>query len=187
MNAHELAEGYGNRICWKFTSVGVVSALPSVIPGLGTGAQIVIEGGSISADLALMLRWMGSLTCGIGYIYGRDMSTNFNQDYVKILGLWCGVLKTAEQATKRVATKVAVSQFNKIPGKIFIKINQKLGTTIITKYGTKRGGIAIGRLVPFGIGSIVGGTFNNVTMKTFKKKETAYYKSDDGNILYMEN
>lgn len=186
MTACELADAYGSRICWKYTSVGVATALPSAIPGVGTMTQIAIEGCSISADIALMLRWMGSMTCGIGYIYGRDMTTNFNQDFVKILGLWCGVLKTAEQATKRVATKVAVSQFNKIPGKIFIKINQKVGTTIFTKYGTKRGGIAIGRLIPFGVGAIVGGTYNSVTMRTFKKKATVFFVSDNDTILYME-
>ena len=187
MTANELANAYGNRICWKFTSVGVLSALPSIIPGPGTGVQIAMEGGAISADLALMLRWMGSLTCGIGHIYARDMTTNFNQDYVKILGLWCGVLKTAEQATKRVATKVAVSQFKKVPGKIFTKINQKVGTTIVTKYGAKRGGIAIGRLIPFGVGAIVGGTYNSVTMKTFKKKAIFYFASDNDTNLYMES
>ena len=185
MTAHELADAYGNRICWKYTSVGVATALPSAIPGIGTMTQIAVEGGSISTDLALMLRWMGSMTCGIGYIHGRDMTTNFNQDFVKVLGLWCGVLKTAEQATKRVATKVVVAQFKKVPGKIFQKINQKVGTTIVTKYGAKRGGIAIGRLIPFGVGSIVGGTYNGVTMRTFKKKATVFFATDNDNILFM--
>lgn len=186
MTAQELADAYGNKICWKYTSVGIASALPGAIPRLGTATQIAIEGGSISADLALMLRWMGSMTCGIGYIYGRDMSTNFNQDYVKVLGLWCGVLTSAKEATKRVGTKVAVAQFKRVPGKIFTKINQKVGTTVITKYGTKRGGIAVGRLIPFGVGCIVGGSFNNYTMKTFKKKATVFFASDNDTILYWE-
>ena len=185
-NARGIANEYGDRICWKYTSVGIASALPGAIPGVGTCAQIAIEGGSIAADLALMLRWMGSMVYGIGYIYGRDMSTNFNQDFVKVLGLWRGVIKTAEKATKRVATKVAIAQFNRIPGKIFKRINNKVGRTIVTKYGTKRGGIALGKLVPFGVGCIVGGTYNRVTMKTFKKKSTAFFAPENDTILYME-
>ncbi len=71
----ELAEKYADNICWKYTSVGVASALPSVIPGVGTAAQIAVEAGTITADLALMLRWMGTMTVGIGMIYDRDAQT----------------------------------------------------------------------------------------------------------------
>jgi hypothetical protein len=182
----DLANKYGNTICWKYCSVGAASALPSVIPGLGTAAQIATEAGTITTDLALLLRWMGSMTYGIGLIYDRDIEANFNQDFVKVLGLWCGVLKSAEQATKRIATKVAIAQFNKVPGKIFQKVNQKVGTTILTKYGTKRGGIAIGKLVPCGAGAIVGGSFNLVTMKTFKKQAIKHFSSSEESKLYME-
>jgi hypothetical protein len=61
-----------------------------------------------------------------------------------------------------------------------------VGTTILTKYGAKRGGIAIGKLVPFGAGAIVGGSFNLVTMKTFKKKAIKHFSSPDKSKLYME-
>jgi hypothetical protein len=100
--------------------------------------------------------------------------------------MWCGVLRTAEPATKRVAAKVAVAQFNKVPGKIFQKINQKVGTTILTKYGTKRGGIAVGKMVPFGAGAFVGGTFNLAIMKAFKNKAIKHFSSPEGSELYME-
>jgi len=182
----ELANGYGDSICRKYTSVGVATALPSIIPGLGTGAQIAIEGAAISTDLALMLRFMGSMTVGIGLIYKRDVETSFNQDFVRVLGLWCGVLKAAEKASKRVATKIAVAQFNKMPAKIFQKINQKVGTTILTKYGTKRGGIAIGRLIPFGVGALVGGLYNRYVMKSFKKKAIIFYSGGKNSTLIIK-
>ncbi|MFD2270883.1 hypothetical protein ACFS07_06490 [Undibacterium arcticum] len=51
-----------------------------------------------------------------------------------------------------------------------------MGTTIVTKYGAKRGGIAVGRLVPFGVGAVVGGGFNWATMKGFKTAAANYYK-----------
>lgn len=182
----EIAHCYGDRICWKYASVGAASALPGMIPGIGTAAQVAAEASSISGDLALMVRWMGSMVAGIGIIYDRDIESNFNQDFVKVLGLWCGVLKSAQEATKRIGTKVAVAQFKKVPGKIFQKINSKVGTTIVTKYGTKRGGVAIGKLVPFGVGAIVGGGFNLATMKAFKNKAISFYSTGNGDELYME-
>jgi len=186
LSKDELAEKYCNNICWKYSSVGAATALPGVIPGLGTAVQIATEASSISADLALMFRWMGSMSYGVALIYDRDIESTFNQDFIMVLGLWCGVLKTAQKATTRVATKVAVAQFRRVPGKIFQKINQKVGTTILAKYGTKRGGIAIGKLVPFGVGAIVGGSFNLATMKGFKKSSINYFKSSENAELFME-
>ena len=183
----ELANGYGNNICWKYASVGFASALPSVIPGLGTATQVAIESGAITTDVALMLRFMGTMTTGIGIIFERDVETSFNQDYIKVLGLWCGVLKAAEQASRRIATKVAVAQFKKVPGKIFLKINQKVGTTIVTKYGTKRGGIALGRLIPFGVGASIGGVYNLVVMKSFKNKAIQFFSGGKNSTLIMMN
>jgi hypothetical protein len=178
-----LAEKWADRICWRYASEGAATALPGAIPGLGTAAQIAVEGAAISADLAYMLRCMAGMTIGVGHIYERDIGASFNQDFVRVLGVWCGVLTLGKEATVRVASKVAIAQFKKVPAEIFKRINRKVGTTIVTKYGTKRGGIAVGRLVPFGVGAVVGGGFNLATMKGFKRAAIHYYETDEG-VLY---
>ena len=38
-----------------------------------------------------------------------------------------------------------------------------------------RGAIAVGRLVPFGVGMVLGGGFNLATMKAFKKAAMRYF------------
>lgn len=174
-----LAEKWADKICWRYASEGAATALPGVIPGLGTAAQIGIEVGAISADLVYMLRCMAGMTIGVGHVYERDTEASFNQDFVRVLGVWCGVLSLGKEATVRVASKVAIAQFKKVPAEIFKRINQKVGTTIVTKYGTKRGGIAVGRLIPFGVGALVGGGFNLATMKGFKRAAISYYQTDE--------
>ena len=183
LNKLQLANKYANRICWLYASEGSATALPGVIPGLGTGAQIAVEGGAITADLAYMLRCMGALVVGIGYIYERDMEAPFNQEFVRVLGLWCGALNLTKQSISRVGTKIAIAQFKKVPAELFKKINRRVATTIVTKYGTKRGGIAVGKLVPLGVGVAVGGGFNLATMKAFKMAAINYYKCDDGILV----
>ncbi|MBQ6307184.1 MAG: hypothetical protein IJK78_11510 [Bacteroidales bacterium] len=183
----QLALRWGKRIRNNYTSVGVATALPSAIPGIGTAAQIAIEAGTISADLALMLRWMGKLCMGIGMIYGNNPSFTINQDLVNILGLWSGVVDVAKNATKRVGTKVAVVQFNKhVSGKVLAKINKRVGTTILTKYGGKRGGVALGKLVPFGVGAVIAGGFNYFTFNAFMKSAINYYKNDNDYVMFEE-
>ncbi|NWL04225.1 hypothetical protein DM790_25685 [Flavobacterium collinsii] len=176
----ELADLYGNRLRRKYTQVGIVSSLPSTIPGIGTGVQIATEITTISGDLALMLRWMAANCYGIALIYDKDIRSEFNTEFLKILGLWCGAIQSAKIITTKIATRVATAQFNKnISGKVLQKINQRVGTTIVTKYGTKRGGIALGKSIPFGIGVVIGGSFNYYTMKRFKNAAITYYKDDD--------
>jgi hypothetical protein len=55
------------------------------------------------------------------------------------------------------------------------KINLKLGTTVFTKYGTKRGGIALGRMLPFGVGATIGGSVNLVMARSFGRAILRYY------------
>lgn len=175
----QLANKYADTICWLYAGQGAATALPGLIPGMGTAAQIAVEGGAITGDLAYMLRCMAGMAMGVGYIYKRNMKAPFNQEFIRVLGLWCGVLTLTKEATLRIATKVAIAQFKRVPATIFKKINSKVATTIITKYGAKRGGIAVGRLIPFGVGMVVGGGFNLATMKGFKLAAISYYKSDE--------
>lgn len=175
----QIAEIFNNRIIKNYTSIGVASALPSIIPGVGTLGQVAIEAASVSGDLMLLLRWVARLCYGNGLLAGNDMKSEFSKDMIVILGLWSGVIIGAKEITKRMGTKVATAQFNKHVSKNLLqKINQKVGTTILTKYGTKRGGMALGRLIPFGIGALVGGVFNNNTMKKFSAVAMNYYGSD---------
>lgn len=183
----ELANLYGNRLRNKYTSVGVATSLPGAIPGFGTAAQLAIEAGTISGDLALMLRWMAAGCYGIGLIYEKDIRSEFNQEFVKILGIWCGVIKAAKDCSVKVATKAAVSYFNRnVSGKVLNKINQKVGFTLVTKYGAKRGGIALGKLIPFGIGAAISGGFNFSTMNGFKASAIKYFGGSPDEVYIVE-
>lgn len=186
-NNDQIAEKYCNSIVNKYTSTGVASALPSVIPGLGTVAQVATEVGTVGADLALMLRFMASICYGTAKIYGKEDINEFDGEFITVLGLWCGAILPARMAAKKIATKAAFITFNKnITTKILQRINTKVGFTLITKYGTKRGGIALGRLIPFGVGAAIGGGFNYTTMKSFKKAAINKYKSPEEDYIIID-
>jgi len=181
-----LASDWADRACWLLAAEGAASALPGAIPGIGTVAQIVVETGAIGADVLYMLRCMAGMTLGVAMIYERDIDAFFNDEFIKILGMWCGTLTLARSQAKRVATKVAMAQFKRVPSEIFKRINRRVGTTIVTKYGVKRGGIAVGKLIPFGVGAVIGGGFNLATMKGFKKAAIAYFSTDDRTVVMDE-
>ena len=172
----ELANAYGNQICWKFASVGVVGALPGVVPGLGLAAGITVGTATLGAEFTLMLRWMGAMAFGIGYIYNRDVESNFNREFVGVLGLWCNVLVPAGTTIRKVGRKIALAQIKRMSAKPLQKINQRVGVTILTKFGTRRGGVALGKLIPLGVGAVIGGGFNLATMQAFKTAAINHFK-----------
>ncbi|NDI98196.1 EcsC family protein [Flavobacterium sp. LaA7.5] len=177
MPASEMSRLYIKKIRNKYTSVGAVTALPGIIPGLGTATQIAVEAGSISADLVLMLRWMASICYGTSLIYGRDIEKEFETEFAIVLGIWSGVIKSGDTTAIR-STAITTAHFDKhFNDRLGNRVNQKIGQKLIATYGSKRGGAALGKLIPFGIGAAVGGTFNYVTMKSFGKVADDYFKS----------
>lgn len=56
LSRDEIADYIGDHIVWTYAKQGAALALPGAIPGLGTVIQVAIEGGALSADIALMVR-----------------------------------------------------------------------------------------------------------------------------------
>jgi len=173
----DLAEYVASRIVWTYTGQGVALGLPGAIPGLGTIAQVVIESGAVTADIALMVRNQTYLVFALGHCYGIRGRETLIQDSLICMGLWSNALVLTKSGAIRIGTKVLAAQFKKnFPAKILQAINRKVGTTILTKYGTKRGGVAIGKLIPFGVGAVVGGAFNYAVMKHFKNRSIEFFR-----------
>lgn len=173
----QLAIVFTNSIRKKYTSAGVASALPSLIPGLGTISQIITEVTTISGDFALMLRYTAKMCIGVGIIYGRDMENYFDHNFILILGQWAGKIKILKDVSIKYASKHVTLQINKkISNKVIQAINKKVGVSLVAKYGSKRGGVAFGKLIPFGIGAGISATFNYATMTTFKDAAIKHYQ-----------
>ncbi|WP_294823130.1 EcsC family protein [uncultured Flavobacterium sp.] len=181
----ELSRIYSSSIRKKYVSAGVATALPGVFPGLGTAAQIAMEAGAISADLILMLRWMAALCYGTALIYGNDIEKDFEDEFTLVLGIWAGVALPGKTLHK--GEKMGIRHFDKhIADRMRNRMNQKIWQKIAVKYGAKRGGATLGRLVPFGVGAVIGGTFNYITMEQFGKSADTYFKSGDQDNKTMQ-
>ena len=172
----QLSRVYIKKTRNKYASVGAASAFPGVIPGLGTIAQAAIEAGAISADIALMLRWMAATAYATGLIYGKDTEADFEEEFTIVLGIWAGVI-LPEKAAHAKGEKLSIGHFDQhITDRIRNRMRQKIARKLATKYGAKRGGAALGRLIPFGVGAIVGGLFNYNTIEKFGKAADDYFQ-----------
>lgn len=170
-----VAELWANRVCRRYAAGGALSAVPAVIPGLGTSAQLAIEGGTIAADIAYMLRCMADIVLGVSEAFGRILEPEFDEEFVRVLAIWCGASTISKKAAIRLGTKLAVAQAKHLPIEAVKRLRRRIARDILEHMGIRRGGVTIGRLLPLGVGVLVGGGFNYATMRSFKHTAIGYY------------
>lgn len=176
-NAKELSRKVVRHTTQRMTGIGTVAALPGVVPGFGTLAQVVVSGSTLTGETWLLLRNLSAMQLTVAGLHSHDVRHPDRLDeLVVVWALQTGAILPATEVGKRLGTKVAIKQFNQhVGGQVFRRINQKVGTTVVTKWGAKRGGLAVGRLIPFGVGAAVGGGVNYLTARSFGAALTRYY------------
>jgi hypothetical protein len=83
-----------------------------------------------------------------------------------------GFTKLAGEVGKGLGTKATT----RIPISVLRGINSSTGRTIVTKYGTKRGVVALGTALPFGIGAAVGGGANYAIVRLLARHANKFFK-----------
>ena len=157
--AIELAESYQGRhgspsrdasslIQWqtfRAAGLGFITGVP------GLPAIPVTLPANLTSVLFIQIRMIAA----IAYLGGYDL----NDDRVKTLCLACLCGNAARtifrEAGIEISQKMAVSVLKRLPGRIFIEINKRVGFRLLTKFGEK-GVINASRAIPV-LGGLVGG------------------------------
>lgn len=130
------------------------------VSGLGGALTLAV---TLPANVTSVLYIQLRMIAAIAYMGGFDIQS----DQVQTIAYACltgsAVSDILKQTGIKVGQKIAVSAINKIPGKVLISINQKVGFRLLTKFGTK-GVVNLVKLVPVA-GGIVGGTIDVGTTK----------------------
>lgn len=129
------------------TGLGGLITLPVAIPA------------NVSSVLYVQLRMIAA----IAKIGGFDVRS----DQVQTLAYACltgsAIADILKQTGIKVGEKITISAINKIPGKVLISINQKVGFRLLTKFGTK-GAVNFVKLVPIA-GGVIGSAVDIASTK----------------------
>ena len=123
----------------------------------GLGGIITLP---VSVPAALGASWViQARMCGaIAGIYGH----NVKEDRVRTLVLLSLLGDAGKEILKdvgiKVGQKMTFAAINRIPGRVMIEINKKVGFRLLTKAG-ERGAVNLTKMVPL-VGGIIGGTFD---------------------------
>ena len=150
---------YRSALTGTGATVGAVAAVPVV----GTGTALALSGGEVLTTLELTALFAFSLA----EIHGVPLD-EVERRRTLVMGIMIGgsgaetIPKMAERTGQHWAKQIVA----KVPTSKLLQINKVLGRNFITKYGTKQGIIVLGRVVPFGIGAVIGGGANLVLAET---------------------
>lgn len=144
----------------ELTLIGAASGGAAAVPGAGTATALA----TTAADLGWFTLRISDLILTIAAVHGHEgASVEERRSWILsvlafgdeaapgLLGLMAEIgpglrSRTAGGGGLSAATLVAV--------------NRRLARSVATRYGTRRGAAALGRLLPFGIGAAVGGSTN---------------------------
>jgi hypothetical protein len=142
----------------EMAALGAAAGATAAVPGVGAVAAI----GTAGAELGLFAARSADLVLVVAAVHGHSEAT-LEQRKAWILTVLAfgdtaavGFTEVAGGLGKTLGRK----SVGRIPASKLIAINRVLGRMVVTRYGARRGVVALGRVIPFGIGAVVGGTAN---------------------------
>ncbi len=148
---------------------------------------------SIPANVGSVLYVQMRMIACCAYMAGFDLKSDQTQTFVYACLAGVAVNKLVKQFGIKFGVKLATSLIKKIPGKVLVKINQKVGFRFLTKFGSK-GLVNLGKLLP-GVGALVGGSLDLVETTIIGNRAYKWFlegdfsndkESDDDCIIDVE-
>ncbi len=185
----ERVRSISKRFRRELGALGAASGAVAATPGLGTSAAA----GALVADLGWFAMRSTDLIMAIGAANGHTTST------VEERRAWVlSVLAFGEEAADQFSSLLSEFDAGMIAGGERIsarlaglaggdaatldalrRINASLATTVITKYGSRRSLLAVGKLLPFGIGAVVGGSANYGMIRVVGAQTSKFFAGYD--------
>lgn len=154
-------------------AAGAAAGGTAALPGVGTAAS--------AATVVVELGWstirLTDLILTIAALHGhRSASVEERRMWVLSVMAYGG---SASAAVSRLASEMGLGlgrhAAGSIPADNLRQLNRTLAAHLVTRYGARRGAVAIGRLVPFGIGAALGYGLNSYTVKATARHADEFF------------
>lgn len=153
------------------------SAVSGFVTGFGGFVTMPV---TLPANITSVLAVQMRMIAGIAYMAGYDICCDQVQTLIYACLAGVSVSEVIKKASITFGVKFTKNMVKKIPGKVLVKINQKVGFRFVTKFGTK-GIINIGKAVPV-VGALVGGGFDLVETKVIANRAMKMFFDNDYSV-----
>ncbi|MBD0023294.1 hypothetical protein GII33_07850 [Gordonia pseudamarae] len=144
------------------TGAGSAVGAAAAVPGVGTAAAL----GAATGETALFIEAAALLALAVAEVHGIPVHDNQRRTALVMavaLGEE-GVLAVSKVVGSRSGTLRRLNQ-STTPDSRIGKLNHKLATKLARKYAIKRAPLIFGKLLPAGIGALIGGVGNRALGK----------------------
>ena len=171
----------------ELSAMGAASGAVAAAPGLGTAAAA----SALVADLGWFAMRSTDLIMAIGAAHGHTGSTvderrawvlsvlAFGEDAADEFSSMLHEIdaKTTIGGERITARLASMAGSDAATLDALRRINTSLATTVVSKFGSRRGVLAVGKLLPFGVGAVVGGTANYGLIRVVGTQANRFFTS----------
>lgn len=130
------------------TGLGGIVTLPITVPAAMAGLYIIAT----------------RMSAGIAHLRGYDLDTEEVRSAILVALLGSAGAATLKKAGIEIGKKSTTAALHRLPGRVLIEINKRVGYRLVTKAGEK-GVVNLTKLVPL-VGGPIGAAVDGVSCKT---------------------
>ena len=163
----------------ELAAVGAATGAVAATPGIGTG----LAASALVADVSWLALRATDLVMAIGAIHGHtDASVEERRAWVlSVLAFGDSaadefttlvdavdirILPDAERLTDGLGRAAGLAGSDAVTVEAIRRVNTNLASQVLTRYGSRRGAIALGKLLPLGIGAVWGASSTWALIRT---------------------
>lgn len=157
----------------ELTAIGAAAGGAAAVPGAGLAAAATAS----TADIAWTVTRLGELIMAIGIAHGHtsDSIETRRAWVLSVLSMATGASKGLKGLAQQVGSKGGARVVEAIPMPLIDQINRAVGGRVLVKWGTQQGAVRLGRLVPFGIGAVIGGAGNALLVQVVGRQAQHFF------------
>lgn len=133
---------------------------------------------AVPANIGSVLYVQMRMVAAIAKIGNYDVYSDQVQTLVYMCLTGSAITDVVKRAGIKVGEKALTAALKKLPGAALIKINQRIGFRLITKFGEK-GVINLGKMIPLA-GGVIGGAFDVASTSIIAKNAVRLFIEDEG-------
>lgn len=119
------------------------------------------------------------MCAAIAHLRGYDVHSEEVRSAITVCMLGSAGAEVLKQAGVQIGAKSTTAALRRLPGKVLIEINKKVGYRLLTKFG-QRGVINLSKLVP-AVGGVIGATVDGVGCRSIAVYAKATFPALDRN------
>ena len=172
-DATDLADDLIRLARRELVTVGAVAGGTAAVPGIGTSMGLAAN----TADVGWTVTRIGELVLAIGLSYGHtpDSIEERRAWVLAVLAMATGASNGLRGLAREVGSKGGARIIDALPNTVLIRMNRALGRHLVTRWGARQGLMRLGRLLPFGVGAVIGGAGNAAIVSVVGREAKRFF------------